>query len=994
MIRAHKKKSGLAEIPDEAILCLRPPGDTITSNIGKNQNEIHNPALLPRYNILQEIISTFCHDETGQSNNNNADVDQPDDQPSIYNKRLTLRGMGGSGKTMLAGIAVSLTDLRYTFDYILWLNLGNYFKEGSVRNNLCYDMYLDCLQNLCQQLGVPAKFKRRIFPQPGDSKMKIAAKCVQSLEQSKLEMSKIIDGLKILIVLDDVWSPEDVELFNFGDHNMSSLFGILVTSRTLDLEPSRGCLTIDLGLISREEGIFLFSVEAGLGNSVDAQDIEIIDCILKKCGYLPLAVRTAGRLVKASQTIGPEMNLHEIAEVVIEISDSPRMSPVISLLHRSFSFVANGFTSFSLKLLFSAFAVVFRRDDILRPWVNLDDMNILWKGLFCSADMNRLQLRLSLREYKLTKTEQIADLMCVMGLLDRKYGTNFRESKQQKWYRVHHDLMWDYGKMFCSLFKIVDGELVKCGLHGISCCNMCFEDSGDMTFSNNTIVWNKTIVDFFQEGFKEGNILNPETYKINWLPLHMIKAGLFRETIDLLMTEKFLEDQVEAKGFENAIHFILLLIRSYEKEANSDTYCSESPMVLVILFIDGFLSRFSSLIQLDDTNKKEIGRAFILMGVELQKFSKWGKSLDLFSNSLNVFKSLNYDDSHPDVTYVLKLIDSCAIRHVILVNRDSPNRLKLKIPDACDSLKNIRKISLDLISHPGYGIVQLEGKNRVGDSVKGISYEYKFLGVGLKDSTLKADYDGQCIRTFNHILSVPLGLFYEGFPLMLRSDIKFDPGVRNRETVRIENVIKGLHASTLYQITHEGLICPKVAPHLCLGISSFQTLFLVAHDSLNRAVFKNFSALPKSKKTIIMNEQDNDNVNDQSSQSYGNKCATKLELSSHPGMAIVSASETLPIVSVMNGAQVGGLALGPVEHALSAKMNEKNHFTITDKYEGVAFTIGLKENLEIGKSVFISNYAGPWIYEFVINDNGTISPLISQDLVLGFKVPGCSKFQC
>mmetsp|Transcript_39087 Transcript_39087/g.91013 ORF Transcript_39087/g.91013 Transcript_39087/m.91013 type:complete len:977 (-) Transcript_39087:358-3288(-) len=976
MIRAHKKKSGLAEIPDEAILCLRPPGDTITSNIGKNQNEIHNPALLPRYNILQEIISTFCHDETGQSNNNNADVDQPDDQPSIYNKRLTLRGMGGSGKTMLAGIAVSLTDLRYTFDYILWLNLGNYFKEGSVRNNLCYDMYLDCLQNLCQQLGVPAKFKRRIFPQPGDSKMKIAAKCVQSLEQSKLEMSKIIDGLKILIVLDDVWSPEDVELFNFGDHNMSSLFGILVTSRTLDLEPSRGCLTIDLGLISREEGIFLFSVEAGLGNSVDAQDIEIIDCILKKCGYLPLAIRTAGRLVKASRKIGPELNTLDILEIVIKMSDSPRMSPVTELLDRSFSFVTNEFASFALKLLFSAFAVVFRRDDILRPWVNLGDIHIVWKALICSHDMIQLQLRSSLREYKLTKIEQIADLMFVMGLLDRKCGKRSSEFHQQKSYRVHHDLMWDYGKMFCSLFRTFDGELVKCEQHGIACCNVCFEGSLDFIFNENNKKWNGIIVEYFQSS---AEIKNAKSYELKWLPLHMMKAGLFHEAFDLLTTEEFLENQIEANGIEDGICFMISLVRSYEKMYIADSFPSKTPMITILLHINDFLFRFSSLVQLDDTFKREIGHGIILLGLELQKFSKLLKSIDIFENALNVFSTITCEESDPDIAYALKLIDSCATHNLVLVRQDSPNKLKLKVQDVLNNVQNKTNLCFELSSHPGYTIVEMECKCKFTGIV---SYEGVYLGVGSKDNSLMLNYDGQMIRdaTCRRTFFAALGCLAEGFPLQLISDFQFGCFIKEHE--QVEKVMKCLNAARLYAIADDGSVYPKMAPHLCLGVLYFQSLILVANHSSNRAVFKYYSKLQCSKISNIDNEGKNEN-NDRSILSSPNADGILLELSSHPGMGIVLLNQASS-VPLINGALIGGLAIGPVQHALSAKMNEKNHLMITNYNNGLAFTSGLKENLDIGKNIYISDLLGPWINEFVINDDGTISPLHAKELVFGF----------
>eukprot|EP00588_Corethron_pennatum_P029754 CAMPEP_0194315796 /NCGR_PEP_ID=MMETSP0171-20130528/12590_1 /TAXON_ID=218684 /ORGANISM="Corethron pennatum, Strain L29A3" /LENGTH=199 /DNA_ID=CAMNT_0039071763 /DNA_START=471 /DNA_END=1067 /DNA_ORIENTATION=- len=191
-------------------------------------------------------------------------------------------------------------------------------------------------------------------------------------------MSQIIDGLKILIVLDDVWNHEDVELFNFGEH-MTSSFRMLLTSRTLDMEPCGGSEVINVELLNPDEARGLFCIESGL--DLNADNAEVIDSILKICGYLPLTVRMIGKLVKNSRTIQPDMCLKQVADIIMAENSYSGMTPVYDILDRTFLFVTDEKAAFVLRLFFSAFAVVFCRKDILRPWVIFEAVALLWRGL-------------------------------------------------------------------------------------------------------------------------------------------------------------------------------------------------------------------------------------------------------------------------------------------------------------------------------------------------------------------------------------------------------------------------------------------------------------------------------------------------------------------------------------------------------------------------------------------------------------------------------------
>uniref|UniRef100_A0A7S1BS42 NB-ARC domain-containing protein n=1 Tax=Corethron hystrix TaxID=216773 RepID=A0A7S1BS42_9STRA len=785
MPRANRKKTEFANIPHEAKLSLMPSIDTNAAICSESfehevvETEMIDTALIPRMDVLKKIINNFvCFGDKECAETNNASCNHflP------KHRRLTLRGIGGVGKTTLAAMTISFTDVRSKFDHILWLNLGKYFNENPHQNNLSYEMYLDCLQILCRQLDVIAEFKPKDFLQPGDSSVIASAKILQGMEQSKIEMSQIIDGLNILIVLDDVWSHEDVEMFNFGEH-MSSIFSILLTTRTLDEEPLAGSKLINVDLLNQDEACFLFYSEAGLVATTD-QDAEAVGRIIKKCGNLPLAVRIAGRFLKTCRIIQPEKSLYTISEELIRKSCSPGMQPVYILLERSFSFVTDITASLALKFLFSAFTVVFHRDYILRPWVALDAVTLLWKALLRSADFSNL--RQSLIRYRFTKLEDIADIMCVMGLLDRKYEKNQNQSKYQTYFRIHHDLMWDYGKMFSSKVSLVDGKVLGYDKNGIQYAENALVNCDDV-LSLNTKQWNTSIVKKAQSNDKLLEKANLEPYLINWLPLHMVKAGLFDEVSDLLASEEFFESQMKMNGIEKGICFILSFVRSYNKSWNIGTFVSESPMTFVISVISAYVSRLNLCMEGHTPAKREIGKGLILLGIEHQKLSKWVKSLDLFSEALSIFKSIYNDDDHPDIIHVLKLIDSCALRHVVLVPRGSPHQLCLKNTDAIKSGSDNATLSLELSSHPGYGIVRCEEDSRLVIPAKGVSYQYNLLGVGLKESTIEVTCNSHSVQSIScgRSLFTAMAALDEGIPLILMTDLQFENNGENDDTSKI-----------------------------------------------------------------------------------------------------------------------------------------------------------------------------------------------------------------
>eukprot|EP00588_Corethron_pennatum_P009624 CAMPEP_0194273026 /NCGR_PEP_ID=MMETSP0169-20130528/6448_1 /TAXON_ID=218684 /ORGANISM="Corethron pennatum, Strain L29A3" /LENGTH=1050 /DNA_ID=CAMNT_0039015843 /DNA_START=311 /DNA_END=3459 /DNA_ORIENTATION=- len=931
--------SGLANIPQEATSALTSSFEQSECDGNIEEN------LIPRAEILEKIIGIFCQNHLGLS-----DTNIPSLLPS--NVRLTLRGMGGLGKTTLAAMAVSLTDLRQVFDHILWLNLGNCFLRGSNRNNLTLEMYLDCLRKLCNQLGISGeKFNRQIILHPGDSPAKTASKTIIAMEEFKSEMSDLLKGLKILIVLDDVWGHEDVELFNFGE-DTTFPFGILLTTRTVDADPYAGSHSIIVSLLTQEEAKTLFLCEAGLDDSIDFNCAEAIDFIVGKCGYLPLGIRMAGRLAKVCGQVQPDIGWNIMIPNLMKETHHPSVSPMILILDRSFSFLTSRIAGFAMKLCFSVFAIVFHRDDQLRPWVPFDALELIWEALMLAEDMKCF--RNSFHTYRLKRFSDIADLMCTMGLFDVSIRCEYKKTKKQKHFRIHHDLMWEYGKFFASKVSSFDETFVKKIENGLQLYDIECSSDSDSTLHYNTVKWNAMIVQQFMSKLETNSFMNSQLYSLCWLPIHLIKAGMLDKSFNMLKNEEMLKLRMRLSGVESGSRTIISYVKLFEKASCNGTTSVETLghkllMISVISFLHGYLCNLNDSFQLQNETKGEIGRAFILFGVELQKKSEWSESLDYFTLALHLFQSIGYGNDHPDITRASEHADACASLQVILVLRDSSSKICIKYgKELCSEETGTNGTSFELISHPGYAIVRLKDQAALSGNMK---WEACFLSVASKNSALHGVYDGQFLQIVpgDFTFFVSGCALVEGIPVSIRSPISFNLNTETPCTGDEKEKRKLLDAASSFSIELDGTVYPTRAPHLCLGLTPYPKLSFVNRHSPNKAIFKNFLQLMSSKISYSENK-----ISEKSTKNQDIDDGIKLELLSHPGMAIVPMFDTglkkMPLHSDNQG--VALIGLGPVKRALSAKFSAENHVVIIGgKCDGASFfTLGAPAN---GKTIML-----------------------------------------
>ncbi|KAJ3699956.1 hypothetical protein LUZ61_003661 [Rhynchospora tenuis] len=184
---------------------------------------------------------------------------------------VTIVGTGGIGKTTLAQLVYNDLKNRKLFDKFGWVCVSEDFN----------------VQRLIREVS------ESITGKPCD---------LTNMSALQMKISEEIEGKKVFLVLDDVWNENRSLWESFRKSFMSfSLFKILVTTRNetvahiMQTQP-----TFKLNYMSEEQSWRLFQHYA-FGKVVSNRGsnlVEIGKLIMKKCGNLPLAIKSIASLLR------------------------------------------------------------------------------------------------------------------------------------------------------------------------------------------------------------------------------------------------------------------------------------------------------------------------------------------------------------------------------------------------------------------------------------------------------------------------------------------------------------------------------------------------------------------------------------------------------------------------------------------------------------------------------------------------------------------------
>jgi WD40 repeat protein len=175
--------------------------------------------------------------------------------------RVGLHGMGGIGKTVLAIDLVNDDEVRRAFpDGIFWLTFGQTIEPLGLQGELAGYM-------------------------AGE------AKAYATVNEARDQLRHLFDGKACLLVLDDLWRPQDAEPFDV----LGTRSRLLATTRDADLLVALGARELPLDVLSEELALELLASWSG-----QARDAfpPAADKVAESCGYLPLALALAGARVQ------------------------------------------------------------------------------------------------------------------------------------------------------------------------------------------------------------------------------------------------------------------------------------------------------------------------------------------------------------------------------------------------------------------------------------------------------------------------------------------------------------------------------------------------------------------------------------------------------------------------------------------------------------------------------------------------------------------------
>lgn len=227
-------------------------------------------------------------------------------------RKIGVYGIGGIGKTTVLKTFINYPKTKDMFDLIIWVTVSRFW---SIRK-----MQYEVLSQLSKQDEAFGELQSHL-----------------SKTDSEIgeELFQYLEGKKFLLLLDDVWDWEgmDLEAVGIPDPGLNGCALILATRKLEVFDDMHVLNVIEVETVSKEEAWELFREQ--VGGIVDAPDIHsFAQGIVESCGGVPLLVIVTGRALSGEEdVIAWEKAFRQISGAYIDFRDP---NDIIQLLKFSF----------------------------------------------------------------------------------------------------------------------------------------------------------------------------------------------------------------------------------------------------------------------------------------------------------------------------------------------------------------------------------------------------------------------------------------------------------------------------------------------------------------------------------------------------------------------------------------------------------------------------------------------------------------------------------
>ena len=914
--------------------------------------------ILSRQGLVEEVVGALQQNVLSQM----AQADQFDESENV----VILRGVGGSGKSVLCSLVVSNQHILWHFaDGIAWLSLSQVRGESSA--SMPYDTYMEYLDSICLQLGLDFPTCHEPIILPSDSESVRRRKIRRAMEDAKLGMCRLLARANVLIVLDDVWSRSAVSWLSFSNRPNSNV-KTLVTTRF------RGGFSkaqmINVGTLDVDEAVKLLLLESARDCSELSQDERLLaQQVAERCGLLPVALCMAGRLISTGHNFMKDLEKFISAS---GINDPEGRSTIFDLTDRCFT--DTGEASDVVKVAFVAFASLFTFNEERRAPVPAKTVVEFFDLLLLESDEAKLAAS------GINGPRSLLTYLHDIGLLERRGHA----------YRIQHDLHHEYA------FHILNDRRERKGLFqkriratvGKSRARKSVSDAKCLIKAMHCILGHAYgIIDAHTQPDNYWASLDDDGYCFARLPRHIVASGSLQSARIMLRSASLAKQRVDSIGLCPATRAYiedleaLGSISQTNKERLATQIAISETVEIMCEFING-----------ESVDPSTSGKAYVMLALYFQHHFQFSESMGMLSKALATLRRKGKGEDDSEVLRIRELADNISLVPVALVPKSSKSvdiMRFAKIPELLAqqekgaSIQSGRGIptansfdddhvKLELSSHPGHAICFDEGSQTY------LGFKSRRLVIFPIESAISVVYDTKARRflvpggQLSYLYCGPShgnegDLLYVGIPSPVISALLPVTYTRDNNADLIVN--------------EDGTMSPRASPGLVLAAKTTPQTVLVKRDSPCRLILEHGASLRQNQAPSASHDAVVERTN-----------VFPSDLASHPGRALVCDSE-----------QRGGHLLGCVLNLDSATSPDAIQLVFDGKKVGAVverdgkihckynFSMALGSNYGANALPFVVRDSRRKMFKkesafglyWILNSDGSISPLYAPDRALG-----------